>query len=194
MSDPEGYWEVQMVGVGGQGLALAGLILAEAAGIHEGWHVAMTESHGVNVRGGPSRAEVIISRQEIDYPCVRRPHILVAFTEKDAQRLGPLLRQEGILIADSTIPQLPDLPGRAVSLPLTQLAQELGDVVVAGIVALAAMTDLTGVVSWGTLEAAVLARVPPRAKDMNLRALEAGRRAAAEGAPLEGQARRRADE
>src|SRR3990172_6632469 len=98
----KGRHEVQLVGVGGQGLALAGMILAEAAGIYEGKNVAQTEVHGVNVRGGPSRSEIIISDDEIDFLGVNNPDILLAMTSKDCQRYAPNLKEGGVLVYDST--------------------------------------------------------------------------------------------
>ena len=53
--------EVRLAGSGGQGLILAGLVLAEAAGMFDGREVAMVQSYGPEARGGTSKAEVIIS-------------------------------------------------------------------------------------------------------------------------------------
>ena len=53
--------EVILSGKGGQGLILAGLILAEAAGVHDGLETLQTQSYGIEARGGASRSEVVIS-------------------------------------------------------------------------------------------------------------------------------------
>ena len=53
--------EICLSGSGGQGLILAGIILAEAAGIYDGFEITQTQSYGPEARGGASRAEVIIS-------------------------------------------------------------------------------------------------------------------------------------
>ena len=52
--------EVCLSGSGGQGLILAGIILAEAAGIYDGFEVVQTQSYGPEARGGTSRSEIII--------------------------------------------------------------------------------------------------------------------------------------
>ena len=74
--------EICLSGSGGQGLILAGIILAEAAGIYDGLEVVQTQSYGPEARGGASRSEVIISEEEIDYPKVIKSDILLALTQK----------------------------------------------------------------------------------------------------------------
>lgn len=57
-----------MSGEGGQGIVLAGVILAEAAAIYDDKNATQTQVYGPESRGGASKAEVIISDEEIDYP------------------------------------------------------------------------------------------------------------------------------
>ena len=64
--------EIRLSGSGGQGLILAGLILAEAAAIYEGMNAVQTQSYGPEARGGASRSEVIISTDEILFPKTKR--------------------------------------------------------------------------------------------------------------------------
>ena len=47
-------YEICLSGSGGQGLILAGIILAEAAGVHEGKHVAQSQSYGPEARSATS--------------------------------------------------------------------------------------------------------------------------------------------
>ena len=64
--------EFRLSGSGGQGLLLAGIVLAEAA-IHEGKNAVQTQSYGPEARGGASKAEVVVSDEDIDY-AVRLRH------------------------------------------------------------------------------------------------------------------------
>ncbi len=57
-------YEIRLSGSGGQGLIIAGIILAEAAGIYDGKFVCQTQSYGPEARGGASKAEVVISDEE----------------------------------------------------------------------------------------------------------------------------------
>ena len=76
--------EVRLAGSGGQGLILAGLVLAEAAGLYDGREVSMAQSYGPEARGGASKAEVIISDQVIDFPQCTRVDLLLALTQEAA--------------------------------------------------------------------------------------------------------------
>ncbi len=175
---PPGRLEIRLAGSGGQGLILAGIILAEAAGIHDGKFVCQTQSYGPAARGGASKAEVVISDAEIDYPMALQPDVLLAMNQKSLDTYLADLKPEGTLIVDATL--VPEVPGSgAYAIPFTQLArQELGKEMVANIVALGALAAITGAVTLPGLEAAVLARVPPGTGELNRRALSAGASAA----------------
>lgn len=167
--------ELRLSGSGGQGLILAGIILAEAA-INEGKNVVQTQSYGPEARGGASKAEVIISSEEIDYPKVSRPDVLLAMTQEACDKYRRDLRPDSLLLVDSThVDDVPAASTRVVSLPITRVArEELGKEMAANIVALGALAQLTGVVSREALISAVLARVPKGTESLNQRAFEAG--------------------
>jgi 2-oxoglutarate ferredoxin oxidoreductase subunit gamma len=169
--------EIRLAGSGGQGLILAGVILAEAVGIHEGKFVAQTQSYGPEARGGASKSEVVISDQEIDYPKAVKPDILLVMNQTACDLYIFDVKPGGILIVDSSL--VHHLPtSLAVALPFTKIARELGHEMMANVVALGALATLTGVVSLPSLEAALLARVPPGTKKLNKQALQAGVKAA----------------
>ena len=67
-----------------------------------------------------------------------------------------------------------------MTIPFTHLARELGKEMMANIVALGALATITRAVSAEGLRQAVLARVPPQTRELNQKALEAGRVAAGE--------------
>jgi len=167
-------YEVRLSGSGGQGLILAGVILAEAAGIHDGRHVAQTQSYGPEARGGVSRSDVIISDEEIDYPKAIRLDMLVAMNQQSCNEYFSALKHEGVLIVDSTF--VSEVPTeRAITIPFTRIARDtVGKVFVANIVFLGALTEFCPVVSQKAMEAAVLGRVPKGTEDLNREALSAG--------------------
>jgi len=155
-------------------LIIAGIILAEAAGIYDGKFVCQTQSYGPEARGGASKAEVVISDSEIDYPKAIKPDLLLAMNQKSCDVYFFDMKPTGLLIVDSThVRQLPTT--RAVAIPFTQIAREkIKSEMAANVVALGALASLTGVVSLNSLEAAVLARVPAGTEELNKKALEAG--------------------
>ncbi|MDA8217816.1 MAG: 2-oxoacid:acceptor oxidoreductase family protein, partial [Dehalococcoidales bacterium] len=91
-------YEVRLAGVGGQGLQLAGLILAEAAAIYENKNVVQSQSYGAEARGGPSMSEVIIGDGDIDYPKVTEPDLLLALSQDAADRYVPQVKKDGLKI------------------------------------------------------------------------------------------------
>ena len=171
-------YEVRLSGSGGQGLITAGIILAEAAGIHDGKFVCQTQSYGPEARGGASKSEVVISNEEIDYPKAVKPDLLLAMNQKACDAYFFDLKPNGTIVVDSTfVKQIPS--SKAVAIPFTQIAREkLGKEMLANIVALGALALLTGVVSLRSLEAAVLGRLPRQMADVNKKAVEAGIEAA----------------
>lgn len=174
-----GYrYEIRLSGSGGQGLILMGIILAEAIGIYDGKYVAQTQSYGPEARGGSSKSEVIVSDEEIDYPKAIRLDLLLVMNQKSCDEFYPDLKPEGLLVVDSTfVTQIPT--PKAFQIPFTRLAREkFGKEVVANIIALGALSQLTPIVSAKATESAVLARVPKGTEKLNRDALRAGMNAA----------------
>jgi 2-oxoglutarate ferredoxin oxidoreductase subunit gamma len=166
--------EVRLAGSGGQGLLLAGLILAEAAGIHEGREVAMAQSYGPEARGGASKAEVIISDEPIDYPLCSHVDVLLAMTQEAADVYSWDLKPAAWILVDADLVTHPP-SSLAIALPFTSAAtNKLKKGMVANIVALAAIAEITGIVSRRSLEKALLARVPRGTEELNKKALNLG--------------------
>ena len=171
-------YEIRLSGSGGQGLILMGIILAEAIGVHGGKQVAQTQSYGPEARGGSSKSEVIVSDHEIDYPKAMKLDLLLAMNQKSCDEFFPDLKPEGLLIVDSTFVHQVPTPG-AFQIPFTRIAREkLKREMVANIIALGALTQLTTLVSPKAMEAAVLGRVPKGTEKLNRDALKAGMNAA----------------
>jgi 2-oxoglutarate ferredoxin oxidoreductase subunit gamma len=167
-------YEIRLSGSGGQGIILMGIILAEAVGIYEGKFVAQTQSYGPEARGGSSRSEVVVSDEEIDYPKAMKPDLFLAMNQRSCDDYYSELKQGGILIVDSTfVTQIPT--PTAFEIPFTRIAREkFKREVVANIIALGALTQLSPIVSSRAMEAAVLARVPKGTEKVNRDALKAG--------------------
>lgn len=172
-------YEIRLAGSGGQGLILAGVILAEAAGIYDGKFVCQTQSYGPAARGGASKAEVVISDTEIDYPKAIRPDVLLALNQTSLDKYLGDLKPGGALLVDVDLVREVPVEG-AAAIPFTRIARDLGKEMMANIVALGALAVITRAVSPESLRAAVLARVPPQTRDLNEKALAAGMTAAAE--------------
>ena len=167
-------YDIRLSGSGGQGLILMGIILAEAIGIYDGKFVAQTQSYGPEARGGSSKAEVVVSDQEIDYPKALKLDLLLAMNQKSCDDYYMDLKPKGVLLVDSTFVNQIPIP-RAYQIPFTRIARDrFKREMVANIIALGAISWLTSIVSVKAIEAAVLARVPKGTESLNRNALRAG--------------------
>ena len=180
MTDPTknggtvGRTEVRLAGEGGQGMILAGIILAEAAAIYDGKNVVQTQSYGPEARGGASKAEVVISPDEIDHPEVLSADVVVALSQEAFKKFAPGLKSSGLLIVDEERVDSRAAP-QAIRLPIIKIAFDAtGRAITANVVALGVLVGLTGVVSREAIEKAVTARAPRGTEEMNRKALEAG--------------------
>jgi 2-oxoglutarate ferredoxin oxidoreductase subunit gamma len=169
--------EFRLSGSGGQGLLLAGIVLAEAA-ILDDRNAVQTQSYGPEARGGASKAEVVISDEDIDYPKATDPDYLLALTAESYRTYGALMGAgggRGLIIVDASVPLSSDIKARTVSVPiLATAADKVGKKVVANIVALGVLGGISKAASRESLEAAVLKRVPKGTEELNLSALRAG--------------------
>lgn len=94
--------EIRLGGSGGQGLILAGIILAEAA-ILDGKNSVQSQSYGPEARGGSSKVEVIISNEYITYPKVLKPDILLTLASSAYLCYKNDMKENGIIIIDESI-------------------------------------------------------------------------------------------
>jgi 2-oxoglutarate ferredoxin oxidoreductase subunit gamma len=169
-----GRIEIRLAGEGGQGMILAGIILAEAAAIYDGKNAVQTQSYGPEARGGASKAEVVIGEGQLDYPEVLNADALVALSQEACDRYASNLKRGGLLIVDAEkVTRLP--VSHAVKVPVADLAlQATGKAITANVVALGVLVGLTGVVSRQAIEKAVLGRAPKGTEEINRAALKAG--------------------
>lgn len=164
----------RLSGSGGQGMILAGIILAEAV-ILDGKEAVQSQSYGPEARGGASKAEVIIADRTIRYPKVIGPDFLLAMTQEALNKYCRDLSPSGIIIADATFVREVPAGLTVYSVPITRLAKEnLGRDLFANIVSLGVINKLAGAVSRESLEQAVLDRVPKGTEDANRKALALG--------------------
>ncbi|TET96246.1 MAG: 2-oxoacid:ferredoxin oxidoreductase subunit gamma, partial [Candidatus Zixiibacteriota bacterium] len=171
---PHDRFEMRLSGSGGQGMILASVIIAEAIGTDPSKRVIQTQSYGPEARGGASKADVVVSTNEIYYPKALTLDLLLAMTQESMDKYYADLKENGTLIIDNVlVTQVPT--DNYYGLPFTRLArEEAGHVMVANVIALGAIAALTGIVSHDALVKAVLARAPRGTEDKNEKAVEIG--------------------
>lgn len=168
--------QVRFAGTGGQGVMLAGVLVAEA-GMHDGLRVVSTQSYGPEARLGAAKSEVVLSRQEIVLPEVRVPDVLVCLSSDAWRKHGRPLAAGGLRIVDErAIPPGEESTPDTVVLPILATARDLGPggELSANVVALGAFVALTGAVSEASVRRALASRIKPALLDQNERAFAAG--------------------
>lgn len=165
--------EVRLSGRGGQGLILAGIVLAEACGVYEEKEVVQTQSYGPEARGGASRAEVVVSDHQIRYPRTYDPDILVALSQPAFDRFAPQMKKDGIIFADSFYVKTDRKD--VVMVPFSETArEEIGREVVTNIVMLGVLSSTVEIAKLDSLKKAVEGRLRKAFIEMNMRALDVG--------------------
>jgi len=153
---------IRFVGSGGQGVVLASTILAESADL-EGKHAAQSQSYSAQVRGDITRGDVIISHEQIVYPLVEKPDIIVAMDESALKRYWS---DSALIIYDSSL--IPEVKG-GKGIEATKMAVERE--LYANIILLGYLIKETEVVS--ALSAKEIIQKYPKSQE-NLIAFELG--------------------
>lgn len=167
--------EIRIGGSGGQGIVLAARILGKAA-VLEGKNAVQTQAYGAEARGSLAKSEVIISDGRIGFPAVRKPDVLMAMTQEALDKLLKDLKENGILIVDSTnVTVLPDIKARVFRIPITETAKKtFGETIYANMVMLGAFTKITELVSAESMEKTIEENVPARTIENNINAFRKG--------------------
>lgn len=167
--------ELRFTGSGGQGVILASVIMAEAA-ILSGINAIQSQSYGPEARGGTSKAETIISDEELWFSKVTHPTFLLALTQSSLEKYAPESDEDCIILMDSSLTLPEGIKAKKVySLPILETArQELGKPMTANIVALGAINAILHLFSQEDMEAAVKLHIPKGTENLNMSALKAG--------------------
>ncbi len=170
--------EILLAGSGGQGVILAGKMLAQAA-VAEGWNATYIPAYGPEVRGGTAHCHVKIGRRQIGSPIVEDATILVAMNEPSYKEFSPLLRKGSTLVVNSSlVPSVGEHAGaKIVALGLTKIAADMGSLRSANMLAFGLCAGLLGLESDKRLRdllGETLGKKNPALLEVNERILEKG--------------------
>jgi 2-oxoglutarate ferredoxin oxidoreductase subunit beta len=160
------YWEIVFAGSGGQGLGLAGMLLGQAAVEFDGKNSSQTQAYGTAARGGFAKSELIVSAEEVKYPGVTRPNIVMALSPEAYSRYAGRIPGDCLFIYDEDAvpeggsPGVPDAHGRAY--PITKAARDMGEPQSANLIGLGVLAGITKMVSPSALEQMISRRLPGR--------------------------------
>ena len=140
-------------GYGGQGIMLAGQMVASAA-ILEDKTTTYFPSYGPEMRGGTANCTVIVSDKPISSPLIFESDCVMAMNLPSMIKFEPTLKPGGVLLVnESLIHQDTKRDDITVyKIAANDLAAELGNPLVANMIMLGAFARATGIVSPDTLE------------------------------------------
>lgn len=162
--------ELILAGSGGQGLVMMGILLGQAAN-EAGYTVAQTQSYGIAARGGVSYSEVVISEEEIIYPKVTDPDMILALTEETYWLFRRKYPEKKILVDADAIDPKDDPNARA--LPLSTYCREVGDMRVLNLLSIGVVLGATAAIPREAVEQTIAQRFP-KATEINLAAFHRG--------------------
>ncbi len=165
-------------GFGGQGVLSMGYTVANAAML-EGKHVTYFPSYGVEVRGGTANCTVTISTEEIASPVASDPEFVVAMNQPSFVRFQSILESGGLICVNSSIVNTTSARSdiEILTVPTSELAEQLGTVKVANMVMLGAFIKASSIISFDFLLKhleAVLGEGKASLQKINKQALELG--------------------
>jgi 2-oxoglutarate ferredoxin oxidoreductase subunit gamma len=170
--------KIVIAGFGGQGIILAGKLLAYSAML-EGKEVTNFPSYGAEVRGGTCNCAVIVSDNMIASPIIDTPDILIVLNQPSKIKFESKLKENGIIILNSSIINEKTVKSniKAYSVDATNLAATLGNTKIANMVMLGAFAKITNLIKLETIINALSEVISARNKsliDLNKKALEEG--------------------
>ena len=169
--------EVVFAGFGGQGVMIAGQILAHSA-MEEGYNVVWLPSYGPEMRGGTANCSVVVSSEPVASPVVPNPGAAVVMNNPSLEKFGPDVRPGGAVIINSSLVniELDRDDVTQIKIPANEIAIELGSGKAANMVVLGAYVGATGAVSLDSVKSFVRKKFARKTQfvDMNLQALQEG--------------------
>jgi len=173
---------VIIAGFGGQGVILAGKILAQA-GMDHGLEVTWLPSYGPEMRGGTANCTVVLSEEPVGSPIVDEPTDLVAMNLPSLDKFEPMVAKDGTIVANRSLieREVKRTDVRPYLVDVHPLAEEAGSSRAINMVALGAYLKATGVVPLEVVKTAMARMLEEGEKGrfvpMNERALELGYKA-----------------
>lgn len=171
------YFNVIIAGFGGQGVLLAGKVLAQAA-ILEGKYITWMPSYGVEMRGGTANSTIVISDEEIGSPVTATPLNVISLNYPSKVKFEKIIKAGGLLVLNSSL--VDEKPCRNdinyFYIPANKIAEDIGSPITLNIAALGAFVKLTQIVKFESIKKSIeeIFADRPGVIGINIAAYEAG--------------------
>ena len=165
--------KIIITGFGGQGVIMAGRIVGKAAALGDKLESSLVQSYGPESRGGACSVQVTIADEEIYYPYINTPDILVCMSQAGFDKYRDQLEKETVLIIDQDLVKT-EIEHDHYAVPATRFAEEMGLKMMANIIMIGFLSGITEVVSLESAKKTVSESVPPKTVEINVKAFDRG--------------------
>ena len=170
--------EITISGVGGQGMILCGSLIARAAAIHDRKRATLSSEYGVETRGTFAKSDVIVSEEEIYFPDVTEPDLIICLHQVSYDRYsGKCSEGAHIIYNEDEVTPNPKHQAKETGIAITRLSKEIGHPAVANIVTMGITVGCLDLVSQAGAESALSDFFQTKGRDLielNHRAFRTG--------------------
>ena len=176
---------LRFTGVGGQGVLLAGEIMA-ACKIKEGGFGLKTATYTSQVRGGATVVDITLDDNEIRYPYANEGEIdfMLSVADVSYNQFKNGVKPGGVIVVDPNLvhPTEEDRKKWIIhEIPIITIAkEEVGNVITQSVVALGITNTMTKVLDDDSLIETMISKVPAKVHAANRKAYELGQKYALE--------------
>lgn len=159
--------DIIIAGFGGQGVLLAGEVLANALMI-EGRNVTWFPSYGAEMRGGTVNCEIVTSESEVSAVNKKKADIIIALNQLSFDKFLNKLKEGGMMIANTSLVVEKRLRNdiKYIFEPITKMANDLNENKIANIIALGILAKKSGLVKLESLKKALENVIPEHRKSL----------------------------
>ncbi len=177
--------QLRFTGVGGQGVLLAGEILA-AAKIKDGGYGVKAATYTSQVRGGATKVDILLDENEILFPYANEGEIefMLSTAQVSYDQFKSGVKEGGIIVVEPNLvkPSAEDRKKwKIYEIPIITIAkEEVGNVITQSVVALAITVTMSKVIDRDLVLDTMLSKVPAKVAEANKKAYELGEKYAKE--------------
>ena len=168
-----------IAGFGGQGVLLAGEVLANAFMLDDK-NVTWYPSYGAEMRGGTVNCTVVMSDEEVSAVQKTSADFIIVLNQASFDKYTSWVKKGGSIIVNSSLAAIKKTrdDSNYIFVPITKMAQEtLGNIKMSNILSLGILSKISKLVSIETLEKALHNVIPPHRAHLipkNIQALKLG--------------------
>lgn len=170
-------YQIRYGAVGGQGIITAGALLVHIAVEKEDKYAVESPTYTAAVRGGPTKADIIISDSRVLFPHTTDIDFFLCTDQRPYDLYKERIKNDAIVVVDShLVKNLGDTKNWNVhSIPLiNETKKQVGGIVLTSVVSLAITQKLTGIIGYENMIEHIKHWAPKGTIEKNLRAVELG--------------------